>query len=326
MLDKTPVNFDHLSPDFIINSVESCSQKNMTPLINPLPSYINRVYELESEDGERIIAKFYRPGRWNKEALLEEQQFCYDCAEQEIPVVPPWKNKKGEGLFQVSNTYFALFPKKSGRLFESNSDEDYLRAGALIGRMHLAGKQKKASARITMHPDFSLDNDIIRLENSGHIKGALLLEFISICRNIQKIIQPLFEDCYLQRVHGDCHRGNILQRPGEGLMLIDFDDMATGPPVQDLWMLLPEHLSQCRREMEILIEGYQNFCPFDYSWLKLIEALRAMRIIYFLSWCSIQTTDASFNRNFPNWGSDSFWREEIQDLEKQLSEIKENIN
>jgi len=41
----------------------------MTGLATALPSYINRVYEFQTVEGTRLIAKFYRPGRWSREAL-----------------------------------------------------------------------------------------------------------------------------------------------------------------------------------------------------------------------------------------------------------------
>ena len=37
-----------------------------------LNSYENRVYQVGIEDAAPLIAKFYRPGRWSDEAILEE--------------------------------------------------------------------------------------------------------------------------------------------------------------------------------------------------------------------------------------------------------------
>ena len=53
----------------------------------------------------------------------------------------------------------------------------------------------------------------------------------------------------------------------------------------------------------------------------LIEGLRAMRIIYFLAWCSMQRDDFQFQTRFPDWGSDQFWIKEIQDLRAQYTNI-----
>jgi Ser/Thr protein kinase RdoA (MazF antagonist) len=105
------------------------------------------------------------------------------------------------------------------------------------------------------------------------------------------------------RIHGDCHRGNILDRLEEGLLLIDFDDMAMGPPVQDLWLLLPDRAGKSLHEIELFLQGYERFRSFDRTGLRCIEPLRAMRMVYFLAWCSRQTGDARFRKNFPDWGA-----------------------
>ena len=124
-----------------------------------------------------------------------------------------------------------------------------------------------------------------------------------------------------QRIHGDFHRGNLLERPREGLMVIDFDDMMIGPPVQDLWLMLPGRKDESRRELQLLLEGYEDFGPFDYTSLKLLEPLRLMRMVYYLAWQNRQRTDRSFKRDFPGWGTQAFWIKEIEDLRTQLQVI-----
>jgi Ser/Thr protein kinase RdoA (MazF antagonist) len=99
----------------------------------------------------------------------------------------------------------------------------------------------------------------------------------------------------------------------------------TGPPVQDLWLILPDHPETCPRELELLIEGYRRFRDFDRGSLRLIEPLRLMRMIYFLAWCARQTGDFKFQANFPEWGSAPFWRRETADLARQLAATVEYI-
>ncbi|MBU3917571.1 phosphotransferase, partial [bacterium] len=137
-------DFDKLVPNLIIESVESAYGKRMTGFTSPLPSYINRVYELQAMDETRVIAKFYRPGRWSISALKDEHRFMADCAAAEIPVVLPLTLTNGETIDEVAGFYFSLFPKKSGREFEATCDEDWRRIGRLVGRMHLAGSTKSA--------------------------------------------------------------------------------------------------------------------------------------------------------------------------------------
>ena len=41
------------------------------------------------EDESYIVGKFYRPGRWSPEAILDEHRFIDELAELEIPVAAP---------------------------------------------------------------------------------------------------------------------------------------------------------------------------------------------------------------------------------------------
>ena len=60
--------FDALSPDAVIAAVESvgllCEGRVLA-----LGSYENRVYQVGREEGEPVVAKFYRPARWSDAAI-----------------------------------------------------------------------------------------------------------------------------------------------------------------------------------------------------------------------------------------------------------------
>jgi Ser/Thr protein kinase RdoA (MazF antagonist) len=314
---------DNLTPDSMIDAVEQVIERPMSGLAAPLPSYINRVYELQAMDGERLIAKFYRPGRWSHEAILEEHQFVMDCAADEIPVIAPMVLPNGETVgITDENNFFVLYPKRFGREIEINKDEEWLRLGRVVARMHLAGARAEAATRIRLHPETSTANDIQALLNGNFIPTECRDDFINITAKIMKHLCGLFDDIEYIRIHGDCHRANILERPGEGLMIIDFDDMMTGPPIQDMWLLLPGYAMDCRREIDLITEGYSEMRDFDEWTIRLIEPLRVMRLIYFLAWCARQSNDLKFKHNFPDWGSNAFWRREIIDLHDQLGRIE----
>jgi Ser/Thr protein kinase RdoA (MazF antagonist) len=319
-------DFAHLTPDVLLDVVENATGIRMTGLTIPLPSYINRVYEILTRAGERLIVKFYRPGRWSSEALEDEHQFLADCAEDEIPVVCPLKLADGSTLGKTdgTGTCFALFPKRAGREFELNTDEDWIRVGRLIARIHLAGERRTPKDRITLNPRKSTRSDLDFIITSGFITPEHKAAFEELTGRIVESISGDFEGAELIRIHGDCHRNNLLDRPDEGLMAIDFDDMMIGPPVQDLWMILPDHAGRSRREIDLLLDGYELFREFDHSSLRLIEPLRFMRIIYFLAWRARQMDDYDFRANNPDWGSDNFWHKEILDLNHQYQVIMEH--
>ncbi len=313
--------FEHLTPDLLLDAVESHLGVSLTGLTSPLPSYINRVYELQTAAGERLVAKFYRPGRWSREALLDEHAFVLDCAADEIPVVAPLPLAGGGTIGDAAGTLFAVFPKRSGREMELRSAEDWRRLGRLVGRIHLAGARGEAKHRLRMHPESTTVPEIAQLTGAGFMPKSQAARFKEIADRIVETAVRAFEGVELQRIHGDCHRGNILERPDEGLMVIDFDDMVMGPAVQDIWLLLPGHANDVRREIDLILEGYEQFMEFDDRQLRLVEILRAMRIIYFLAWCGTQVEDYRFRSTFPDWGSDMFWRREVADLEHQYNAI-----
>jgi len=314
-------DFSHLTPDAVINAVEEALGVRCSNLCRPLNSYINRVYEVGLDAGNQVIAKFYRPGRWNRDALQDELDFLQELHAAEAPVVPPLPATDGSLLHKWGGTWFAVFPKKGGRPLDEPATEDWRQLGRLIARMHMVGIARQPRARIHLHPRKSTLAHLDYILRSRTIPERMKSAYEDTVLNLVEQITPLFNDVATLRLHADCHRGNILFRPGEGYHLLDFDDMAVGPAVQDLWLMLPNRLPNARPELDLLLDGYETFMEFPYSTLNLIEPLRAMRFIHFTAWCARQKADGGFARLSPDWGSQEFWRQEIADLERQLHEI-----
>ncbi len=321
----SPGSFDLLSPDSIAAAVEGSLGVGTDGMISAYPSYVNRVYGMRLDDEREVVAKFYRPGRWSREGILDEHRFLRDCAEAELPVATPLALEGGDTLGELvlegdsgdSPFLFALFPKMGGRNFDAETDDDWLRLGAVLGRLHAVGGLRSAPARLRCDPE-SLTLPLMRgLLEEGLVHPELAVEFEDLCSQVMRFLAPRFGGLAFRRIHGDCHRGNILDRPGSGLLIIDFDDMMTGPAVQDLWLLLPDHAAQCRRELGLLVEGYEAFLPFDRRELSLVEGLRFMRMVYFLAWRSRQRNDRWFRESFPEWGGKGFWTAELEDLRDQ---------
>ena len=316
-----------------MHAVETASGLSMDGTLESYHSYVNRVYGMRSEEGERLVVKFYRPGRWTRQAILDEHEFLLDCAESEIPVIAPLRGQDGQTLHAASapaedgsrEFFFALFPRIGGRTFEPESNDDFLRLGALLGRCHAAGVRRGASARSICSPELLTAAFVEELLSDGLVHPDHVNKWKETCGSTLRAIAPLFAGVPFQRIHGDCHRANIIDRPGTGLALIDFDDMMMGPPVQDLWLVLPGHASESRRELNLLLESYEQFAPFDISTLRLIEPLRFMRMIYFLAWRARQRNDAWFKGSFPEWGSEAFWIKETEDLMDQARIIGKEL-
>ncbi|MDP7743291.1 MAG: serine/threonine protein kinase [Lentisphaeria bacterium] len=320
--DTGPHDFEKLTPDLILTAVEQALDVELTGLTSPLNSYINRVFELEATDGTRLIVKFYRPNRWTDDAIVDEHMFILDCEEAEIPVIAPLDLNDSYTVGDAEGIVFAIYPKRHGRMFEFVEDEDWRRLGRLLGRVHRCGSEYDAEHRVILHPARSTAGHIDTLLDAGFVAPHLEEAFADITSELMELIEPLFDDAEYIRIHGDCHTANVLH-PDDGIMLIDFDDMAMGPPVQDLWMLLPDHAWAARHEVNLVLEGYEDFRPFDHQSLRLIEPLRAMRILYFNAWRSRQVGDPRFEESFPEWGNDNFWQSELNVLQRQLSLIRE---
>lgn len=292
-------------------------------ICRPLSSYINRVYEVFLDDQEAWVAKFYRPGRWSEDALRDEHDFVLDLEEAQIPVVAPLEDDEGETLFRSGNMYFAIYPRRGGRAFEDPDADTWRELGRLLGRVHAVGAEYHAPARPVMMPDAVFQENIDYILNSGAIGDARLAShFEDVCHDLLDEVEPHFEGAELIRIHGDCHPGNILFRHEERFHLIDFDDMVMGPPVQDLWMLLPGYADDVRSEFQHFLEGYEAFRELDPASFKLIEPLRAMRYIHFAAWCVRQRNDQGYHRLADDFGTDAYWRKELNDLRIQLERIR----
>ncbi len=328
--------FDILSPDAALEAVEEAFGLDLDGTVETYPSYVNRVYGFRDGDGRAYVAKFYRPGRWSRDAILDEHAFIADCAASELPVALPlqlpagggslaeaaFESDEADGACAECDMYFALFPKMGGRNFEPECDEDWTRLGSIVGRLHSVGRSRSAPHRLKMGPALSASH-IDSLLAEGLIHPDCRAEFEELARSGLELIGPRFEGISLQRIHGDLHRGNILDRPGSGgLLLIDFDDMLMGPAIQDLWLLLPGRVQESGREIGLLSEGYEEFGSIDPRQYGLIEGLRLMRMLYFLAWRASQRHDYWFQREFPDWGSKAFWLKEVEDLREQVAVIR----
>ncbi len=314
--------FANLTPTYAVDMVEHALGTPVESFVRPCTSHINRVYEMNTRDGLAFIAKFYRPGRWTEAAIRDEHDFMLDCQDAEIPVVAPAAFADGDTLAQQDGIFFAVFPKMGGFPFDSTLPAQWQRLGSLLGRVHAVGEQADARYRCILHPARTSVDDFNYLQESEAIPPDSRHQFLDIAEHvIDACIRAFPDDVELIRIHGDCHGLNILDRPNEGLHLIDFDDMVVGPPVQDLWMLLPDEPSQCRPFIDAFLKGYRLFRRFDERTLRLIEPLRAMRMLYFLAWCARQQDDANFNIKFADWFSRDFWQRQIADFRLQLRRI-----
>jgi Ser/Thr protein kinase RdoA (MazF antagonist) len=312
--------FFSLTPERVLAAVEAAGL-HTNPVCYPLNSFENRVYEVELEDRARIIAKFYRPGRWSEEQILEEHRFLADLAAEEIPVCPLRAFPDGSTLKRQDGIFYSLAERRGGRAPDELDDAAVERLGMLVGRMHAVAVRRTAPHRLHLDADTYVRANLAWLEEHGTVPPPLRGRYFAAAGAIADLADRLMAGVPVHRVHGDLHLGNLLYRDGV-LHVLDFDDMATAPAVQDLWLALPGRDAHTRRQHEIFIEAYERFRLFDRSTLRLIEPLRALRVIHFSTWIARRWHDPIFPVTWPQFGEEGYWRQETDELERQLALIE----
>jgi Ser/Thr protein kinase RdoA (MazF antagonist) len=308
--------FFHLTPDIVIKAIEQ-SGFEPTGHCMALNSYENRVYDLRLEDGSHVVSKFYRPGRWSRDQILEEHGFLLELREDEIPVCSPMRFSDGETLHEIEGIYYAIWPRTGGRVPDELSDQELQILGRLCARIHNKGAAKKAAHRIELTGEtyglrplaFLVDHDFL----PPHCKDR----YGNAVKEIVAIYETLRMDVPYHRIHGDCHLGNLLHG-SEGWFFLDFDDFLSGPAVQDVWMLVPARDREGLRQRDVFLDAYRQFRDFEYSWLRLVEPLRSLRYIRYAAWIAQRWDDPAFPAAFPHFGTVQYWEDETADLEDQL--------
>ena len=316
--------FADLSPDLILDAIEAigipCDGRFLA-----LNSYENRVYQIGVEEGTPLVAKFYRPGRWSDEAIIEEHLFTLELAEQEIPVIPPIVDGSGNTLHHHGSYRFAVYPRRGGHSPELDNPEHLEQLGRFIGRIHAVGATRNFEHRPRLDIDsFAITPRAYLLER-GLIPSHLIDAYQSLTTDLIDQIRTCFERAGKVRnlrLHGDCHPSNILWTP-QGAHIVDFDDARMGPAIQDLWMFLSGDRAYRTARLADLLDGYTQFYDFYPAELHLIEALRTMRIIHYAYWLAVRQDDPAFQLAFPWFYSDRYWEEHILALREQAALMNE---
>lgn len=315
--------FHILTPSFIMDAVESqgfrCDCRTLA-----LNSYENRVYQVGIDEGQPLIAKFYRPDRWSDDQIIDEHHFCFELCEQELPVVAPWKNHGGESLFHYDKFRFALYPRQGGHAPEFDNLDNLLILGRMLGRIHSIGAVRPFCRRPALDIK-SFGYDSVTLIAGHFIPEEYRPSYVAVTglllETIDNILKETGQVRYI-RVHGDCHAGNILWR-NNAPHFVDFDDARMAPAVQDFWMMLSGERQRQTAQLEALLEGYGEFCDFNPVELRLIEALRTLRMLHYSAWLASRWNDPIFPSTFPWFNSVRYWGEHILELREQLAVLGE---
>lgn len=318
MTDKA-FNFDALTPDFMWYALESIGVRAESGLL-ALNSYENRVYQFTDEDRKRFVVKFYRPQRWSREQIQEEHDFSSELVENEVPIAAPL-SINGETIHEYQGYLFTLFNSEGGRQFEVDNLEQLEWVGRFMGRIHQVGAQKNFIHRPTIGLEEYVYQPRKLLQSSTFIPAHLENAFFSDLDLLISQIEAHWQPSETIRLHGDCHPGNILWR--DGPMFVDLDDARNGPAIQDLWMLLNGDRQDKMMQLDVLLEGYQEFGDLPNDQLKLIEPLRGLRMVHYMAWLAKRWHDPAFPQAFPWFNDAKYWEGQVLGFKEQIAALNE---
>ena len=316
--------FSRLTPDSILDALEGIGLHPDGRLL-ALNSYENRVYQVFMDDGEPIVVKFYRPGRWSNAQILEEHAFSLDLAGRELPVVAPMRID-GATLHEREGLRFSVFSRQGGRAPEFDHGETLKWMGRFIGRIHAVGGIQTYRFRPELNVRTFGEEPAADLQASGFLTAELSSVYFGLVDQALDGARLCFSragQVPLLRLHGDCHPGNVLWSDVSGPFFVDFDDSRMGPAVQDLWMLLSGDRESQERQLSEVLSGYEDFCRFDRCELVLIEALRTLRLIHHSGWLARRWDDPAFPAAFPWFNSQRYWQDRILELREQIALMDE---
>ena len=157
-----------------------------------LNSYENRVYQIGIEDGPPVVTKFYRPGRWSDDAILEEHAFAADLAAQDIPVVPPLEHKETT-LHHAGHHRVAVYPCRGGRAPDLDNFRLLEQLGRFVARIHLVG----ATATFRNRPGIDIDSYGVEsmeyLLEQHFIPRELLPAYESVAHDVIDGVEACFD-------------------------------------------------------------------------------------------------------------------------------------
>lgn len=324
MSNKTPFSFYALTPDCVLDALDSVSINGDGRLL-ALNSYENRVYQVGVEGSPPVVIKFYRPDRWNDAAICEEHEFLFELADSEIPVVPPMRFSGGRSLHAFGGFRFAVFPMQGGRAPELDDRATREWMGRFIGRIHAVGARKSFAHRPRLDLHSFGEEPLAYLLENEHLPRDLLAAYRSVAQQALDGVRHSFDrsgEVPAIRLHGDCHGGNVLWTEA-GPHFVDFDDSRNGPPVQDIWMLLSGDRPEMVRQLADILAGYEDFAEFDTRQLHLVEALRTLRLLHYSAWLARRWDDPAFPRAFPWFNTQHYWQNRILELREQIALMAE---
>ena len=247
-----------------------------------------------------MVVKFYRPGRWSDAAILEEHDSRWNSRGRD----PGGRARVHDGstLFDHGGFRYAVYP--SGRRPLAGARHQGRRAGGWAASWPASTHRRTRAFRHRPQLDWRVLGQTSR--NTCSIPAGSRRTSGPRTRALADAVLDLVEQrfdgrsrcarcaCTATAIPATCS--------GPTRARISWTSTtATGPAVQDLWMLLsgrPEEmapqLDECWRAT-----GVRGSSSAE---LTLIEPLRTLRIMHYAAWLARRWEDPAFPRAFPWFG------------------------
>jgi Ser/Thr protein kinase RdoA (MazF antagonist) len=209
------------------------------------PDHASDVYAVVAQDGSEFVLKGYpsaqdpysgRPG------LAEQHRLLQHLHAVGVPVAASIPSDDGRPFVTGPERVYAL----TRRLRHDPTPPElcadpartYRAIGAVIGQVH-RGLASYPHPLITSEMDLAtrtFDNVLPQIR--AHPPAPQLTALTQALDPLQEWMHDSLSGLTRQRIHGDCHLGNILLAGGEVIGVLDLDLVAIAPPIYDLGYLL----------------------------------------------------------------------------------------
>ena len=278
-----------------------------------------------------VILKAFRPGRWSREALLEEVVFLEDLRDAGVSAVRPigtigtWKGVHHLAYERIEPPY-----EEDLEVFDLETLERFV---ALIADVHRVGATRDAPHRPRLEP-VGMGRDLLAvIDARGYLPGTVAARYHAAVTELCARLADLLEGVPQQRIHADIGSWNVAWRGGEPI-LMDLDDFQVGPVAMDVrlmsfpWRLdtLPVEMDRRERrerQHELVASLYARHHAFEPEWEALFKPTSILRGVVFDAWFSHNWDEPFFKENYPedDITGEAYWLTGIEGLERWLSVI-----
>ena len=88
-------------------------------------------------------------------------------------------------------------------------------------------------------------------------------------------------------------------------------------------MLLNGERHDKMMQLDVILEAYQEFNDFNPQELKLIEPLRGLRMVHYMSWLAKRWQDPAFPLAFPWFNDAKYWEGQVLAFKEQIAALNE---